>query len=102
MGAGSMVENGGLAALHRGGAEEEDVSDLVCWTGSMGCCRAVCVRVDSTDLPCLYMQIQVCAVCGEGHSEDGNQIIFCDQCDLAVHQGCYGVTLIPDKEWCVL
>lgn len=42
---------------------------------------------------------QVCAVCGEGHSEDGNQIVFCDQCDLAVHQGCYGVDLIPDKEW---
>ena len=40
-------------------------------------------------------------MCGEGHSEDGNQIVFCDQCDLAVHQGCYGVTLIPDKEWCV-
>lgn len=40
-------------------------------------------------------------MCGEGHSEDGNQIVFCDQCDLAVHQGCYGVDLIPDKEWCV-
>lgn len=28
----------------------------------------------------------LCAVCGEGHSEAPNQIVFCERCDLAVHQ----------------
>jgi hypothetical protein len=28
----------------------------------------------------------LCAVCGEGHSEAPNQILFCERCDVPVHQ----------------
>lgn len=39
----------------------------------------------------------LCAVCGGGDSsrDDGNEIVFCERCDVAVHQRCYGVDVIP-------
>ncbi|KAK9845819.1 hypothetical protein WJX81_003269 [Elliptochloris bilobata] len=41
----------------------------------------------------------LCAVCGGGYSADPNLIVFCERCDLAVHQGCYGVEQLPAGEW---
>ena len=40
-----------------------------------------------------------CCVCLGREGEDGNEIVFCDGCDLAVHQACYGVASIPSGEW---
>ncbi len=44
-----------------------------------------------------------CAVCGSPEIEDNNNIIFCDNCNLAVHQACFGVETIPtatEKWYC--
>lgn len=39
----------------------------------------------------------LCCVCGGGDSskEAGNEIVFCERCDMAVHQKCYRVDSIP-------
>lgn len=39
----------------------------------------------------------LCAICGGGDSDkdDANEIVFCERCDVAVHQKCYGVDVIP-------
>lgn len=48
----------------------------------------------------------VCCVCFCGESLDDNQIVFCEGCNMAVHQSCYGIKNIPDGDWfcdsCVL
>ena len=37
----------------------------------------------------------LCAICAEGHSMEPDQIVFCERCDLGVHQRCYGVEPLP-------
>ena len=37
----------------------------------------------------------MCAVCSGGLSLAPNLIVFCERCDIAVHQKCYGVDEIP-------
>lgn len=40
-----------------------------------------------------------CAVCSDGFSAPPNVILFCDRCDVPVHQRCYNVKEIPQHEW---
>lgn len=40
-----------------------------------------------------------CAICSGAESEKPNEIIFCDNCDLSVHQACYNVPVIPEGDW---
>ena len=41
----------------------------------------------------------VCAVCFDGESTESNQIVFCDGCNIAIHQSCYGIRAIPRKSY---
>lgn len=40
-----------------------------------------------------------CDVCREFESEDSNEMVFCDGCNVCVHQACYGIGSIPDGSW---
>lgn len=41
----------------------------------------------------------ICDVCRSPDSEDGNEMVFCDSCNICVHQACYGITRIPEGQW---
>ena len=40
-----------------------------------------------------------CCLCRDDLSVRGNCIVFCDKCDAAVHQNCYGIPVVPEGEW---
>ncbi|CAK7233586.1 origin recognition complex subunit 4 [Sporothrix bragantina] len=41
----------------------------------------------------------VCTICNKPDSEPPNEIVFCETCDLAVHQQCYNIPVIPEDDW---
>ncbi|XP_013774873.1 LOW QUALITY PROTEIN: protein Jade-1-like [Limulus polyphemus] len=53
-----------------------------------------------------YDEDVICDVCRSPDSEEGNEMVFCDFCNICVHQACYGITNIPEGSWvcrtCVL
>uniref|UniRef100_A0A834RCY3 Protein Jade-1 n=1 Tax=Sarcoptes scabiei TaxID=52283 RepID=A0A834RCY3_SARSC len=41
----------------------------------------------------------VCDVCKNPDAEDGNEMVFCEICNICVHQACYGILEIPEGDW---
>ena len=41
----------------------------------------------------------VCQVCGDHRQSVGDQILYCEGCNVCVHQHCYGVAGIPNGDW---
>ena len=42
-----------------------------------------------------------CSVCGDDDGSVNNQLVYCDgpECQVAVHQACYGIGTVPAGEW---
>ncbi|XP_051567431.1 protein Jade-3 [Myxocyprinus asiaticus] len=53
-----------------------------------------------------YDEDVICDVCRSPDSEEGNDMVFCDKCNICVHQACYGIVKVPLGNWlcrtCVL
>ncbi|XP_014850537.1 PREDICTED: protein Jade-1-like isoform X2 [Poecilia mexicana] len=46
-----------------------------------------------------YDEDVVCDVCQSPDGEDNNEMVFCDKCNICVHQGCYGIQKVPKGSW---
>lgn len=47
-----------------------------------------------------YDENVICDVCRSPDSEEANEMVFCDNCNICVHQACYGITAIPSGMFC--
>ncbi|ELV14211.1 Protein Jade-3 [Tupaia chinensis] len=46
-----------------------------------------------------YDEDVICDVCRSPDSEEGNDMVFCDKCNICVHQACYGILKVPEGSW---
>ncbi|KAM5192776.1 protein Jade-1 isoform 1-T3 [Mantella aurantiaca] len=46
-----------------------------------------------------YDEDVVCDVCQSPDGEDSNEMVFCDKCNICVHQACYGILKVPEGSW---
>lgn len=40
-----------------------------------------------------------CSVCPSDQGTDDNPLVYCDGCEMAVHQACYGIVTVPEGPW---
>ncbi|KAG9246984.1 hypothetical protein BJ878DRAFT_238854 [Calycina marina] len=47
----------------------------------------------------VYPKETNCEGCGDGNAYEGNDIVYCDECNVGYHQNCYRITEIPEGKW---
>ncbi|CAG2163663.1 unnamed protein product [Oppiella nova] len=96
---------------------ELDLQDL-CWLEAMGECdnspqmsdnqleevinqlEQQCARnIKARQVGIEYDDHIICDVCRSPDAEEGNEMVFCDLCNICVHQACYGIVDIPEGDW---
>lgn len=56
------------------------------------------IRMNLKQKCCEDEQI-VCDVCLLADGDDGNEMVFCERCNVCVHQNCYGISDVPSGTW---
>ncbi|ESO04614.1 hypothetical protein HELRODRAFT_111636, partial [Helobdella robusta] len=46
-----------------------------------------------------YDENVVCDICRSPEGDENNEMVFCDNCNICVHQACYGIQNIPEGSW---
>lgn len=84
----------GLGPVH------EDQLERVIERFEMGCWEKIqTILRNEEGLGIEYDENVICDVCRSPDSEEGNEMVFCDSCNICVHQACYGITRIPEGQW---
>lgn len=89
-----------LHAMHAGGSDDDDTDDTD--DDGAGCVPLPLkgdMLIDPWALEGDDPSAALCAVCGSGESEEGNQVVFCERCSVPVHQACYGIECVPEGDW---
>ncbi|XP_030067542.1 E3 ubiquitin-protein ligase Jade-2 isoform X2 [Microcaecilia unicolor] len=64
------------------------------------CYRNMNIAIETEEgLGIEYDEDVVCDVCRSPEGEDGNEMVFCDKCNVCVHQACYGILKVPLGSW---
>lgn len=79
---------------------DEDTMERVLEEFEQRCYESMSHAIETQEgLGIEYDEDVVCDVCQSPDGEDGNEMVFCDKCDICVHQACYGILKVPEGSW---
>lgn len=78
---------------------EKEYFDLVCRVSCiLAKSRHLSYEIQTKNIPksdyAMPSEDSTCAICDDSEGENSNAIVFCDGCNLAVHQGVYASSTV--------